>query len=216
MAYLRDGHPYIWATWLAKVLAGDSSCEWAAWFKARYDSRSWQRVARSDFSAWAIAHTALLDRSRRQWNDRGLRTFVEDQNSFRLRGDAATLAGKPDLIAVNGTRAVISDAKTGQPRPSHQAQVMLYMYAVPRALPQHAGRVFEGAVVYQDHEVRIPAEAVDDDFIKTLAASIRRLSADKPSAKAPSSAECRFCNITEADCPERISEDVLEGVTSVF
>ena len=131
MAYLRDGHPYIWATWLAKILAGDSSCEWAAWFKARYDSKSWQRVARSDFSAWAIAHTALLDRSRRQWDDRGFSTFVEDQNSFRLRGDVATLAGKPDLIAVNGTRAVISDAKTGQPKPSHQAQVMLYMYAVP-------------------------------------------------------------------------------------
>ena len=148
MAYLRDRIPYIWVTWLAKILAGDSSCEWAAWFKARYASKSWQRAARSDFSSWAIAHTALLDRSRRQWDDRGFSTFVEDQNSFRLCGNVATLAGKPDLIAVNGTRAVISDAKTGQPKPSHQAQVMLYMYAVPRALPQHAGRVFEGAVVY--------------------------------------------------------------------
>ena len=76
-------------------------------------------------------HDPAGDRSRRQWDDRGFSTFVEDQNSFRLRGDVATLAGKPDLIAVNGTRAVISDAKTGQPKPSHQAQVMLYMYAVP-------------------------------------------------------------------------------------
>ena len=216
MVHLRDGHPYIWATWLAKILAGDSSCEWATWFKARYDSFSWQKATRSDFSAWAIAHTALLDRSRRQWNDRRFSTFTEGQNYFRLCGQVATLAGKPDLIAINGARAVIADAKTGQTNPRDHAQVMLYMYAVPRALPQHAGRVFDGLVVYPDHEVQIPAEAVDDAFIDSVSGLVRRLAAEEPPRRVPSGAECRFCDITLADCPERISGDTPEGVTDDF
>ena len=216
MVHLRNGPPYIWATWLSSLLVGDRSCEWASWFKARYDSKSWQRAAGSDLSAWAIEHTALLDRSRRQWNDRSYRTFTEGQNYFRLHGQVATLAGKPDLIAVNGARAVIADAKTGQPKPSHQAQVMLYMYAVPRAVPHHADRVFDGLVVYQDHEVRIPSEAVDGAFIDSVSSLVRRLAADAPARKVPSATECRFCDITRDDCPERLDAWVAEGVTEDF
>ena len=36
----RD-HPYIWATWLPRLLVGDNSCEWAIWFKAHY--QKWTR-----------------------------------------------------------------------------------------------------------------------------------------------------------------------------
>ena len=216
MVQLRNGGPYFWVTWLAKVLAGDSNCEWAAWFKARYDSKSWQKATRSDLSSWAIAHTALVDRTRKQWDDRGFSTFVEDQNYFRLCGRIATPSGKPDLIAVNGSRAVIADAKTGQPKPSHQAQVMLYMYAVPRAIPQYQGRVFDGEVVYEDHAVRIPASAVEGQFLDELVAVIHRLSADTPPRRAPSGPECRFCDITAQDCPERVSMGVLEAVTDDF
>ena len=124
MVQLRNGGPYFWVTWLAKVLAGDSNCEWDAWFKARYDSKSWQKATISDLSYWAIQHTALVDRTRKLYDARGFGTFVEDQNSFRMRGRIATLAGKPDLIAVNGSSAVISDAKTGQPKPSHQVHIL--------------------------------------------------------------------------------------------
>ncbi len=31
MALPRE-HPYIWATWLARLLAGEAHCEWAGWF----------------------------------------------------------------------------------------------------------------------------------------------------------------------------------------
>ena len=148
--------------------------------------------------------------------DQGWSTLVEDQNYFRLRGQVATLAGKPDLIGVDGDRAIIKDAKTGQPRPSHQAQVRLYMYAVPLAMPEHRGRVFDGAVVYDDHEIRIPAESVDQGFIDELASLVRRLSSDIPPAKAPSFGECRFCDITEQDCPERVLLEAPEGITTDF
>ena len=32
----RREHPYIWATWLPRLLAGENSCEWAVWFKAHH------------------------------------------------------------------------------------------------------------------------------------------------------------------------------------
>ena len=44
MARLRDGGPYIWATWLTKLLAGEDSCEWSSWFKSQYDSRTWEKA----------------------------------------------------------------------------------------------------------------------------------------------------------------------------
>ena len=48
--------------------------------------------------------------------------------------------------------------------------------------------------------------AVDDQFVQNLGALIRRLSADKPARRVPSPQECRFCDITAADCPERVDE----------
>ena len=47
--------------------------------------------------------------------------------------------GPPDLIAREGPSGTIIDVKTGSPSPAHSAQVMLYMYAVPRAMEQHHG-----------------------------------------------------------------------------
>ena len=32
----RRQHPYVWATWLPRLLTGENSCEWAIWFKAHY------------------------------------------------------------------------------------------------------------------------------------------------------------------------------------
>ena len=36
MAVHRDS-PYIWVTWLTKLLVGENYCEWAGWFKAHYE-----------------------------------------------------------------------------------------------------------------------------------------------------------------------------------
>ena len=41
-------------------------------------------------------------------------------------------------------------------------------------------------------------------FKKDLGALIRRIAADKPAARVPSEHECRFCDITAEDCPQRV------------
>ena len=58
MATPRSG-PYIWVTWLSKLLVGDAYCEWAAWFKAHYTE--YARVPSSfNLAAWQVDHTAML------------------------------------------------------------------------------------------------------------------------------------------------------------
>ena len=209
-------HPYIWTTWLPRLLTGENSCEWAVWFKAHY--QDWARVP-SDFNQaqWMLNHTALLNKRRNNWEVGGFDVDVEGQNGFQLRGRSATLAGRPDLIAHKDDEAVIVDAKTGQESPSHVVQVMIYLYAVPKALAQYRNGKLRGQVTYCDHTVRIPAEAVDDQFVQNLGTLIRRLSADKPARRVPSPQECRFCDISAADCPARVDEPTLhQGETLDF
>ena len=208
--------PYIWTTWLAKFLAGENFCEWSAWFRAHY--QDWTRQ-HSDFnqSEWMLDHTTLVNRARESRERLGYEVFTENQNSFRLRGRSATLAGKPDLIAVKNSDAVIIDAKTGKPSPSHAAQVMTYMYAVPKALEQYRGTEFRGHVIYPDGNVQIPASGLDEKFIQNLGGLIRRLASETPARRVPSGPECRFCDITGEDCPDRIEDELRqEGTTEDF
>ena len=160
MAQVRATGPYIWVTWLPRLLSGESSCEWAAWFKAQHEGSSWARVP-SDFdqAGWLMDHTALLNEQREVWEKQGCSVLTEAQNSFTLRGSSASLAGKPDLVAQRRDGVTIIDAKSGRPSPHHPIQVMIYMYALPRALERYRGLALSGQVAYPDHVVDIPAEA---------------------------------------------------------
>ena len=205
MARLRDGGPYIWATWLTKLLAGEDSCEWSSWFKSQYDSRTWEKAPSNyDLAQWQIRHTDLLHRCAEDYRQQGYTVTLEGQNQITLQGQAATVSGKPDLIARLGDMARIIDTKTGEPRASHHAQVMLYMYLLPLARPEYRGAIITGQVVYEDHVVDIPADAVDERFINSVKSLIQRIGAREPAVKAPSRGQCRFCDITSADCPERV------------
>ena len=87
MARLRRDGPYFWVTWLTKLLTGENSCEWAAWFRARHESGSWEQVPGDfDRAGWQMAHTAMVNDSRERWEELGCTVFTERQNSLRLRG----------------------------------------------------------------------------------------------------------------------------------
>ena len=77
--------PYIWATWLPRLLTGENSCEWAIWFKAHH--QSWERVP-SDFdqAKWMLDHTALLNERIANWTVGGDDVDIEAQNPFELHG----------------------------------------------------------------------------------------------------------------------------------
>ena len=209
--------PYIWATWLPKLLTGENACEWAIWFKAHYQAGD---KPPSDFNQadWLARHTALLNEQRDQWVKSGNEVRVENQNAFRLRGQSANLAGKPDLLVLNNHRILIVDVKGGKPQPWHRYQVMIYMYALPRALPEYRDTHFAGEIIYPAHTDRVPQGGIDQGFIRNLGSLIRRIADDKPAIRVPSAQECRFCDITTEDCPERVDSQaqVVNGDTTDF
>ena len=63
-AVKRRGNPYIWVSWLTKLLSGESQCVWSAWFRANHTYTK----APSDFDAgaWQIDHAAMLRTERKE------------------------------------------------------------------------------------------------------------------------------------------------------
>lgn len=218
MAEKRTGLPYIWVTWLTKLLTGEASCEWAGWFQAQHDGKSWTALPGDfDSTTWQIEHTAARNKYQENLEDRGFDVSTETQNYFHLKGRTATVGGKPDLIARKQNRGIIADIKTGQPRSSDHVQVMLYMYAVPRAFPEKYRDVgFEGRVVYGEREVPVPSSAIDDKFVERFADLIRRLASENPARLVPSFGECRFCKIPATECPDRVEEDTSTASVDDF
>ena len=86
---------------------------------------------------------------------------------------------------------LISNAKTGRPSPSHQGQIRIYQYAVPKPFPKFQSEDARGQARYRDSYVGSPASAV--------------------------SPECRFCYIRKEDCPAKIDvNQIPEGTTDEF
>ena len=75
----RREHPYIWATWLPRLLTGENFCERVVWFKTHF--QDWERQP-SDFdqAEWLMRHTALLNQQRREWLNRGRNVYQETNN----------------------------------------------------------------------------------------------------------------------------------------
>jgi len=210
--------PWVTVTQLRRLLVGESQCEWASWFMAHFQ-RAPDEYEPSDFDTvqYNMNHTTLMRDTRIRLEEEGYTVYSEGQNEFKLRGNTGTvLAGRPDIVAVKGSTGLIVDAKTGQPRDSDSAQVMLYMWAMPRESVKFQGVTFSGQVAYRTHTVDIPGSSIDDSFNTNFGSLIQRVIATEPAIRIPSSSECRFCNITKANCAERIDGEVDEVETTAF
>ena len=194
--------PYIWASWLPPLLAGDSHCEWSVWYRAHHKGYAKRPKDLSDYST---RHEALLRQTIPELEAEGNVVTVEDENKFMLRGKSgAVVQGKPDLISI-GRRGVIHDIKTGKRKDSHRQQMLLYMHSVPRAEDSPHPRVqFDGRLVYSDGSVEIPASELTDEFRDSLRELTRRIVSPTPARRVASAGECRFCDLTSEDCPERM------------
>ena len=206
MTTTRRAFPYIWAAWLPRLLAGENSCEWAIWFKAHH--QGWNSK-QSDFNQgeWQRKHTTVLNEQKEIWQGRGYDALVENKSRFQLQGETATLAGQPDLIAIRDDDATSIEVQSGAERAWHRLQVLLYMYALPRSVQVIGTRVWLRAeIVYPERSVQVHPGSVHQGFVQDLGALIRRLADDREPRRVPSMQECRLCDITAADCPNRIEE----------
>ena len=203
MAYARRT-PYLHATWIPRYLTGDKLCLWACWFKANFQGYD-KMPSDFDVARWTMEHTDLLNKLIADLEEQGCKLFIEHQNGFRV---VSSRTG-----AVIGGRAVVYDVKTGQESASHIVQVQIYMYLLPRSeLVEWQGRKLEGAVVYKDgRQVDIPADSIGDTFVARLADFMQKMTSPLSPRRVPSKPECGFCELTSADCPDRI---VSEPVAS--
>jgi len=81
---------------------------------------------------------------------------------------------------------------------------MIYMHCLPAKHLRLAGKTMSGQVVYTDHRVDVPTDAVGSEFAEQFDYFLDILDSDEPALKVPSRQECRYCNIAKSDCPERI------------
>ena len=140
------------------------------------------------------------------------------RTSSAFRGSTATIAGKPDLIGEKTHEILISDAKTGKSQPLPPGPGPDLPVRNPKGAPKvsKTSRA-RGQVRYPDCHVGSPASSVTPDFVANFSSLIRRLAADVPARRVPSAQECRYCDITKADCPDRMEDSwTPEGSTDDF
>jgi CRISPR/Cas system-associated exonuclease Cas4 (RecB family) len=205
MASRRSGKPYIWATWLSKLLGGDQ-CLWSGWFKAHFKYEKFEKQA-EQLAEWNRDHGRLMRDRRTELEEAGWTVFVENQNEFKLEGETATVAGKPDIIATMPGHLLVVDGKTGRQRDSDIWQMLLYLFALPKSRPDLVGALV-GELQYKRGDVRITVKPSQLTSARRsdLITMIRTLASDTPPSKAPSRHECERCNIGPQDCPERFVE----------
>lgn len=207
--------PYVWVSWITKLLAGESSCVWSAWFRAHFQTA---KVPNGfDMAAWQMEHAALLRKTATDHEQDEFTVYTEGQNLFALKGKAGTLSGKPDVVAVRGTEGWVVDTKTGSPKLSDRIQVMIYMWALPKTNPVFAGVTFQGRVVYKSGYSIIRPDEVDAVFAKRIGDLMKEVCGETEPRKAPSYTECLHCPITAEDCTDRTGAmKVYQGETDEF
>jgi hypothetical protein len=208
---VRRDQPYLYPTWLAKLMAGDVSCEWAVWYRVHH--RDWSRPP-SDFdqAKYNMEHTKLLREVRLERDTGRERLLLERQASFwYTHPSGIRLSGTPDLVSLSERENCIYEAKAFTPRAYHRIQVLIYMYCMPRSENvAYYGKSFAGQLRYQDHSSRIEPDEITGQFEEQFNFWMDVLATEKPLEKFPSAQECRFCNIGKADCPERLADAVLD------
>ncbi len=202
----RRDNPYLWVKWITRLMAGEAHCQWAAWFRAHFHQYD-KQPSTLDAAAWNAQHGEMVRARAAALRSTGYTIFIEDQNKFALRGSAGTLGGKPDLVAMNAGDALVVDCKTGQRRGSDYFQILIYMLVLPHVHHACTNRQLRGELVYQDGILSVPADRLTSEIRKLIRITIERAAGPEPTPRVPSATECRFCDITRRDCPDRVDEE---------
>jgi hypothetical protein len=131
-------------------MADSNPCWWSVWSRANYKSVE-TRPTDPKLVVWRAQHTRQVRDLTWALKKPGVLVTAEDANSFKYDADTgATVAGKPDIVAVQDRVVSIYDVKTGNRHDSDLLQVMLYMLLLPRARGTFREHQIQGYVVYTD------------------------------------------------------------------
>ncbi len=198
--FRKRSQPYLWPSWLAEIISGDSNC------LRRFSIKTHYTYPKADDgyqnSIYKRRHAKLLHSTRMRLHKAGLNPTVEDENFFRWNLDGkAVLGGKPDIVVETGPgELTVYECKSGKPKNSHYAQAQIYALALSQINRNHRNIRVKSLLVYQDHEKQVPP--VDNEFINTFYYWVGELLSPTLLPLSPSKWECRFCDIP--NCPRRI------------
>ena len=198
---------YVWVTWLSKLMAGETTCQWSPWFKANHTD--YKKVPGNfQLAAWTAEHTRILDEISKERERQGETVYREGQNKFLAkRPSGLAVAGTPDLISMESesVHCTVFDVKTGNPRQSDIIQVALYMMFLPYATGLYKGKKVDGCVVYKTGRSEVPHQIIDDKFKKNVTYFLDILESPVPPSKLPTHTGCSWCDLSADDCPERVN-----------
>jgi len=205
--------PYIWPTWLTKLIAGEEKCWYKSWWKATRKYTKKEDPGRADFlREWTAKHDALTNTRARRMKKDGWSVKVEDEGEFNLKGKSATLAGKPDIVGIRDGRGLVVDAKAGKQRASDHWQVLIYKFALPlswfpKSMP------LDGEIQYKDEAVAV--RELGDAEVLAITGAIKIVSnLDTPPDPIPSTFECGRCDV--AACKSRVERPAPTDATRFF
>lgn len=214
MATTKRSEPFTYVTWITGLLSGEKHCGWCPWLLSHF--KIVKRPRTMDLAQWTADHAKLVAATVTDLLEDGWDCQVEDQNDFKLRGEQTTLAGKPDIIATRPDKDLVKvvDCKTGRERDSDYQQVLIYMFALPVVRPELKNRRIAGALVYRDRTTEIAPEELNAETRTAILARIREAGGPTPPRRVPSASECRFCDVTAVDCPDRIEPEKIDKATA--
>lgn len=205
----KNGKPYIWVTWLAGLLGG-KQCIYSAWFRARYKYDKFEEEAK-DLTKWNREHTTMMKARATELEELGFTVTLEE--GFKLEGEVAIVAGKIDILGVQkhadgGSELFVVDGKTGQRRDSDWWQVLIYLFAVPRARKDLVGDL-TGEVHYKrgDERIAVLPSDLTPERKAEIVGMIKLIAGEEAPRKVATRDECKRCNIGVKDCPERKTAD---------
>jgi len=191
--------PYTWVTTLAQLMADEDPCFYAAWLKTQHQLS----LPSSNFDN--TVHDQMVMERAEVLRQQGYTVAIEQENSQKVVGKTfdICIAGRPDIIAHNDTEIIVEDCKSGQKRPSHYYQVLLYMLLIPHTnttKEKYQGRQLNGRLIYPDMVEDVPRSLIDNDFIAQLHGILKILtSSEIPNASA-SEWNCRYCSLAGNYC----------------
>jgi hypothetical protein len=134
MAEKRE-HPYVWVTWLPELLLGKRVCYYGPWFKTHHKLPA-QKAPDYRLAVRITDHAERVTQLADALRGARYEILLENENAFKVRRGALTIAGRPDLIGRDPSGMVtVYDVKTGVPSEAGSIQVMLYMALLPFTKP---------------------------------------------------------------------------------
>jgi PD-(D/E)XK nuclease superfamily len=189
--------PFVWVTWLTKLISGEHKCAWVLWFQLRYQIP--KEPETPQLREWNERHAQLVAQRANELEEFGFNVQLESENWLEQYGRSGTkFSGKPDIAVVERDLLTYEDCKTGRRYEADHIQVLLYAQI---ARQTGVRKPIAGVVVYPDGVELVNMSRkyeVRDRFVDLM----QRVSAEP--AQVPDYSECRYCK-ARAYCPERIA-----------